>query len=153
MKKIQINFTFIVHALGAKISVLYTQFRICNNILKGLGKVSYDPWKENKFGEEKTRLTKTLKCSKSKMAGVGDHIEDVRNVVSKIRDKPKNQLGSWGPAGGEGLTPSGGKANRENNRTGSQDLEIRGEEARVELRKKPNIIIGIQFSRLGKTRT
>ena len=70
------------------------------------------------------------------------HGEDVGNVAPKQRDRPKNRSGKMGTSL-RGRTDSiGGRANR----TGSQDREI-SEEAR----KRPSIIIGIQFDRLGKT--
>ena len=85
------------------------------------------------------------------VAGVGDRVEDVGNVVPEQRDRPKNQSGKM-VTSLRGRTDSiVGRANRENNRTGGQDLEISGDKARVEVKNRPSIIIGIQFDRLGKT--
>ena len=74
-------------------------------------------------------------------------MKNLGNVVPKQRDSPKNQSGKM-VTNSRGRTDSiRDRTNREN----SQDLESSGEEARMELRKRPSIIIGIQFDRLGKT--
>ena len=73
-------------------------------------------------------------------------VKDLKNVVPEQRDRPKNQSGKM-VTNLQGRTDSiMDRTNREN----SQDLES-SEEARVEVRKRPSIIIGIQFDRLGKT--
>ena len=93
---------------------------------------------------EKLGLSHSIKRG---VAGVGDRAKQVGNVVPEQRDRPKKKSGKMMNTR-RGRTDSiVGRANKEN----SQDLKISKEEARVKVRKRPSIIIGIQFDRLGKT--
>ena len=74
-------------------------------------------------------------------------VKNVGSVVPEQRDRPNNQSGKIATSL-RGRTGSiVGRANREN----SQDLETGGEEASVEVRKRPSIVVGIQLDRMGKT--
>ena len=74
-------------------------------------------------------------------------VKDVGNGTPEQRDRLKNQSGKMGTSPRGRADSIMGRANWEN----SHVLEGGGEEARVELKKRLSIIIGIQFDRLGKT--
>ena len=82
------------------------------------------------------------------VASQGDHMKDGGNVVPEYGDRSKNQSEKRRTSR-QGRTDSiVGRVNRENSRTWSQYLEIgEEEEARVEVRKRPSIIISILFDR------